>query len=187
MLLHGAPGVGKTTTAEGIAELFKKPLFQITCGDLGTTAREVEVELEKNFALASRWGCILLLDEADVFLSARNRMDFVRNGLVAAFLRVLEYYTGILFLTTNRIGDFDEAFASRVHVSLYYPELDEQKTIRVFELNLDLIQDRFKQQGREIRYDSSSIQDFARQHFLKHRFSRWNGRQSRNLCQTALA
>ncbi|CEI60116.1 unnamed protein product [Fusarium venenatum] len=177
MLLHGAPGVGKTTTAEGIAELFKKPLFQITCGDLGTTAREVEVELEKNFALASRWGCILLLDEADVFLSARNRMDFVRNGLVA----------GILFLTTNRIGDFDEAFASRVHVSLYYPELDEQKTIRVFELNLDLIQDRFKQQGREIRYDSSSIQDFARQHFLKHRFSRWNGRQSRNLYCSGLA
>ncbi|XEV04591.1 hypothetical protein FSHL1_009878 [Fusarium sambucinum] len=187
MLLHGAPGVGKTTTAEGIAELFKKPLFQITCGDLGTTAREVEEELEKNFALASRWGCILLLDEADVFLSARDRMDFVRNGLVAVFLRVLEYYTGILFLTTNRIGDFDEAFASRVHMSLYYPELDEQKTIRVFELNLDLIQDRFNKQGREIRYDASSIQDFARQHFLKHKFSRWNGRQIRNLCQTALA
>lgn len=52
-------------------------------GDLGTTAKEVEVELEKNFALASRWGCILLLDEADVFLSARERTDFIRNGLVA--------------------------------------------------------------------------------------------------------
>lgn len=66
ILLHGAPGVGKTTTAEGVAELFQKPLFQITCGDLGNTARDVERELEKNFALASRWGCILLLDEADV-------------------------------------------------------------------------------------------------------------------------
>ncbi|QPC69301.1 hypothetical protein HYE68_000053 [Fusarium pseudograminearum] len=187
LLLHGAPGVGKTTTAEGIAELFKKPLFQITCGDLGSTAREVEEELERNFALASRWGCILLLDEADVFLSARDRMDFVRNGLVAVFLRVLEYYTGILFLTTNRIGDFDEAFASRVHMSLYYPELDEEKTIRVFELNLELIRDRFKQQGRDIEYDDSSIEDFAREHYLQHKFGRWNGRQIRNLCQTALA
>ncbi|UZP36826.1 hypothetical protein NXS19_004642 [Fusarium pseudograminearum] len=187
LLLHGAPGVGKTTTAEGIAELFKKPLFQITCGDLGSTAREVEEELERNFALASRWGCILLLDEADVFLSARDRMDFVRNGLVAVFLRVLEYYTGILFLTTNRIGDFDEAFASRVHMSLYYPELDEQKTLRVFELNLELIRDRFKQQGRDIEYDDSSIEHFAREHYLQHKFGRWNGRQIRNLCQTALA
>lgn len=79
----------------------KKPLFQITCGrassnrqnwqlltesnagDLGTTANEVQAELEKNFTLASRWGCILLLDEADVFLAQRERKDFTRNGLVA--------------------------------------------------------------------------------------------------------
>ncbi|KAK1993593.1 hypothetical protein LX36DRAFT_752254 [Colletotrichum falcatum] len=187
MLLHGAPGVGKTTTAEGIAELFRKPLFQITCGDLGTTAKEVEAELEKNFALASRWGCILLLDEADVFLSARERMDFNRNGLVAVFLRVLEYYAGILFLTTNRIGDFDEAFASRIHMSLYYPELDEQKTLRVFRLNLDLIEQRFQKQGRTIIIDPSSIEDFALHHFHEHRYNRWNGRQIRNACQTALA
>ncbi|KAI0550444.1 hypothetical protein F4679DRAFT_542410 [Xylaria curta] len=187
LLLHGAPGVGKTTTAEGIAELFEKPLFQITCGDLGTTAREVEQELEKNFALASRWGCILLLDEADVFLSARERKDFERNGLVAVFLRVLEYYTGILFLTTNRIGDFDEAFASRIHMSLYYPELDEAKTKKVFKLNLDLIQERFNKQGRRIMYDASSIEDFATKHFSEHPYSRWNGRQIRNACQTALA
>ncbi|KAH5240557.1 hypothetical protein HBI71_216040 [Parastagonospora nodorum] len=90
LLLHGAPGVGKTTTAEGVAEKFQKPLFQITCGDLGNTARDVEGELEKNFSLASRWGCILLLDEADVFLSARERKDFERNGLVAG--KCLEVY-----------------------------------------------------------------------------------------------
>ncbi|RTE72687.1 hypothetical protein BHE90_012906 [Fusarium euwallaceae] len=83
--------------------------------------------LRRIFALASRWGCILFLGEADIFLSARELMDFKRNGLVAV-LRVLEYYTGILFPTTNRIDDFDEAFASRVHMSLYYPKLDEEKT-----------------------------------------------------------
>ncbi|GJC94819.1 AAA family ATPase [Colletotrichum higginsianum] len=156
-------------------------------GDLGTTAKEVETELEKNFALASRWGCILLLDEADVFLSARERMDFTRNGLVAVFLRVLEYYAGILFLTTNRIGDFDEAFASRIHMSLYYPELDEQKTLKVFRLNLELIEQRFQKQGRTIIFDPSSIEDFAQQHFREHKYNRWNGRQIRNACQTALA
>ncbi|KAF4808403.1 ATPase family AAA domain-containing protein 3B [Colletotrichum siamense] len=187
MLLHGAPGVGKTTTAEGVSELFRKPLFQITCGDLGTTAREVEAELEKSFALASRWGCILLLDEADVFLSTRERNDFTRNGLVAVFLRVLEYYTGILFLTTNRIGDLDEAFASRIHMSLHYPELDEQKTLKVFELHLDLIKDRFKRQGRLVTFDPSSINNFASRHFHEQPYNRWNGRQIRNACQTALA
>jgi hypothetical protein len=102
-------------------------------------------------------------------------------------LRVLEYYAGILFLTTNRIGDFDEAFASRIHMSLYYPALDEAKTKKIFTLNLDLIQQRFNHQARKITYDASSIESFAGQHFQKHKSNRWNGRQIRNLCQTALA
>jgi hypothetical protein len=147
----------------------------------------VEAQLEKNFALASRWGCILLLDEADVFLAARERKDFIRNGLVSVFLRVLEYYTGVLFLTTNRIGDFDEAFASRIHMSLYYPELDEDKTVNVFKLNLDLIQKRFEEQHRKLIFDPSTIENFAQQHYRQHKSARWNGRQIRNLCRTALA
>ncbi|KAH7309739.1 hypothetical protein B0I35DRAFT_397843 [Stachybotrys elegans] len=187
LLLHGAPGVGKTSTAEGVAELFKKPLFQITCGDLGTTEEEVEKALETNFALASRWDCILLLDEADVFLAARTKLDFKRNALVAVFLRVMEYYTGILFLTTNRIGDFDEAFTSRIHISLYYPELDHDKTVRVFQLNMHMIQERFARKGRKIVIDEMGIGGFASQHFTAHPHARWNGRQIRNACQTALA
>ncbi|KAJ2895303.1 hypothetical protein MKZ38_006713 [Zalerion maritima] len=173
--------------AEGVAEMFKKPLFQITCGDLGTTAREVEKALETNFTLANRWDCILLLDEADVFLAARTKEDFKRNGLVAAFLRVMEYYAGILFLTTNRIGDFDEAFRSRIHISLYYPELSNSKTVEVFKINMDMIAERFIRRGRRIKIDEAGIAVFASQHFDNHPQGRWNGRQVRNACQTALA
>lgn len=54
-----------------------------TVGDLGTTATDVEKALETSFNLASRWDCVLLLDEADVFLAERSRMDFTRNGLVS--------------------------------------------------------------------------------------------------------
>ncbi|KAJ0420213.1 hypothetical protein BJY00DRAFT_301637 [Aspergillus carlsbadensis] len=187
ILLHGAPGVGKTTTAEGVAELFGKPLFQITCGDLGTTAQEVEDALETNFALASRWGCILLLDEADVFLSKRTPHDFIRNGLVSVFLRVLEYYAGILFLTTNRIGDFDEAFTSRIHISLHYPQLTLQATREIFELNIRLMQQRFAKKERPLQVDDTEILQYAGQYWNQHKTMRWNGRQIRNACQTALA
>lgn len=55
-------------------------------------------------------------------------------------------------------------------MSLYYPQLDEQNTIRVFELNLDVIRDRLKQKRQEIRYNASFIKDFVRQHYLKHKF-----------------
>ncbi|KAI4604109.1 hypothetical protein KJ359_000237 [Pestalotiopsis sp. 9143b] len=155
--------------------------------DLGTTPAEVQTELEKNFSLASRWGCVLLLDEADVFLAQRERKDLTRNALVAIFLHILEYYTGILFLTTNRVGDFDEAFASRIHMSLHYPALNAEKTKKVFELNLDLIKERMKQQNLILTIDEDAILDFAEAHYKGHRYGRWNGRQIRNACQTALA
>lgn len=187
ILLHGAPGVGKTTTAEGIAQVFNRPLFPITCGDLGTDAASVEAALERHFALANRWGCVLLLDEADVFLAERSPQDFVRNSLVAVFLRVLEYYAGILFLTTNRIGDFDEAFSSRIHVSLYYPPLKLKPTLRIFKLNLGIIQQRIEGRGVSIDIREPDILHFAERYWRKNKKMRWNGRQIRNACQTALA
>ena len=100
---------------------------------------------------------------------------------------MLEYYAGVLFLTTNRVGDFDEAFTSRIHVSLYYPELDSDKTVSVFKLNLELIEERFRHKNRRIEIDNFSIGDFASKHYTKHPDARWNGRQIRNACHTALA
>ncbi|KAG6361194.1 hypothetical protein INS49_009418 [Diaporthe citri] len=177
----------RTRKWEGIAEMFKKPLFTITCGDLGSTAREVEQALDLNFNLANRWGCILLLDEADVFLASRNETDFERNGLVAVFLRVLEYYAGILFLTTNRVGVIDEAFRSRIHISLYYPPLGYDETRAVFQLNLKLIEHRFKNEKRNIKIERNEILDYSLEYFRTNDKARWNGRQIRNACQTALA
>lgn len=55
ILLHGAPGVGKTATAEAVALLYKRPLFLITCGDLGTTPESVEGGLKQIFRLANLW------------------------------------------------------------------------------------------------------------------------------------
>ncbi|KAK0631215.1 hypothetical protein B0T14DRAFT_559036 [Immersiella caudata] len=187
ILLHGAPGVGKTSTAECVASYFDKPLFQITCGDLGVFAGDVESALEKHFALASRWGCILLLDEADVFLSARSPTDHLRNSLVSVFLRVLEYYVGCLFLTTNRVGDFDEAFASRIHMSLYYPPLSLESTQRVFGLNLNRIEKRLQSKDVKLDVDRVAIGGFTASYWHEYPRARWNGRQIRNACQTALA
>lgn len=102
---------------------------------------------------------------------------------------MLEYYTGVLFLTTNRIGDFDEAFASRIHISLYYPPLDLKSTRSIFNLNLDMIEGRFQDssQKRNIKIDRTEILDFATTYFNSQNEAKWNGRQIRNACHTALA
>ncbi|KAI9773325.1 MAG: hypothetical protein M1840_007540 [Geoglossum simile] len=164
ILLHGAPGVGKTSTA----------------GDIGYDTDQVERNLAKHFTLAHKWGCVMLLDEADVFLTKRNKEDLRRNGLVSVFLRVLEYYSGILFLTTNRVGTFDDAFKSRVHLSLYYPALDEASTTKVWEMNLA----RTIKNKKEFRVEEGQILRFAKANFEE---LSWNGRQIKNAFQTAIA
>ncbi|CAG8416467.1 unnamed protein product [Penicillium salamii] len=132
LLLHGGPGTGKTLTAESVAELTRRPLYRVTCGDIGTNAEEVERYLESVLYLGTIWQCVVLLDEADVFLEERTQQDLQRNALVSVFLRVLEYYSGILILTSNRIGTFDEAFKSRVQLTLHYPDLDESSRRRIW-------------------------------------------------------
>jgi ATPase family associated with various cellular activities (AAA) len=123
MLLSGPPGVGKTLTAEAVAEHMHCPLHSITSGDLGSTPGEVERNLTSMLALVARWNAVLLIDECDVFLEARASRDLERNKMVSIFLRTLEYYEGIMFMTTNRADNIDAAFQSRIHVSIEYPEL----------------------------------------------------------------
>jgi SpoVK/Ycf46/Vps4 family AAA+-type ATPase len=115
-LLLGSPGLGKTLTAEAIAEAAHLPLFTISSGYLGQKAAEINQNLHIFLELATRWKAVLLLDEADVFLSKRSTGDLERNSIVSVFLRELEYYTGILILTTNRAHTIDEAFQSKLHL-----------------------------------------------------------------------
>jgi hypothetical protein len=123
VVLHGPPGVGKTLTAESIADLLQCPLYAVSAGELGTNTQHLEANLNGIMDMTHSWGAILLLDEADVFLEQRQAQDIHRNALVSVFLRVLEYYQGILFLTTNRVNTFDEAFQSRIHMGIRYEEL----------------------------------------------------------------
>lgn len=91
-LLSGPPGVGKTLTAEGVAEALKVPLYVLSAGDLGTNAVGVEEKLKDVLSIVPKWGAVLLLDEADVFMETRNTADLAKNELVSIFLRLLEYY-----------------------------------------------------------------------------------------------
>jgi len=130
-LLSGSPGCGKTLTAEAVAEVTRRPLYVVSAGELGTEPSILDQRLSRILELAHMWDAVLLLDEADVFLQQRSGTDVNRHALVSIFLRQLEYYQGILILTTNMIDYFDAAFESRIHFSILYPDLDfeSRKTI----------------------------------------------------------
>eukprot|EP00741_Cyanophora_paradoxa_P017280 tig00020961_g16690.t1 len=125
-LLHGAPGTGKTLTAEAISELLHRPLYSVSVGELGTTTSELEQRLREILEVAQAWNAVILIDEADIFLERRTLTDVKRNAMVGIFLRLLEYHQGVLFLTTNRVSAFDQAFHSRISVALKYAPLDAE-------------------------------------------------------------
>ena len=125
-LLHGDPGTGKTLTAEAIAELLHRPLYSISVGELGVNTDYLESQLRKILDLSQIWDAVLLIDEADIFLEKRTSGDILRNSMVSVFLRLLEYHQGVLFLTTNRVKEFDPAFHSRISIALKYSKLSKE-------------------------------------------------------------
>lgn len=112
-LLSGPPGVGKTLTVEAIAEIAQRPLYSINSGELGINAAEIDSKLGQALQVAEIWEAVVLLDEADVFMFERSRSDLEHNAVVSVFLKRLEYYRGILLLTTNRVDTMDAAFESK--------------------------------------------------------------------------
>eukprot|EP00834_Sanchytrium_tribonematis_P007667 NODE_731_length_4356_cov_0.328870.p1 type:complete len:645 gc:universal NODE_731_length_4356_cov_0.328870:2750-816(-) len=131
-LLHGPAGVGKTLTAEAIAEVLHKPLYYVTMGELGTDPTTMEQRLAEILELCSGWNALTLIDEADVFLEKRDSNDILKNAMTCVMLRLLEYHPGILFLTTNRVTEFDPALESRVTVALKYTSLTPQARSQVW-------------------------------------------------------
>lgn len=93
----------------------------------------------------------------------------VADTCSTVFLRILEYYPGILFLTTNRVGSFDDAFRSRLHLTLYYPKLDRKQTLQIFEMNIRRVRDlnskREEAGQRSIQVHDDKILKFAKKHF----------------------
>ncbi|KAF2732216.1 hypothetical protein EJ04DRAFT_514069 [Polyplosphaeria fusca] len=180
IVLHGPPGVGKTLTAESIAEYLKAPLYAVSAGELGTSSRQLDMELQKIMEMAHCWGAILLLDEADVFLEQRAANDVHRNALVSVFLRLLEYYQGILFLTTNRVNTFDEAFQSRIHMPIRYENLPHRARKEIWQSYIGRVRDKMATLG-----NGKEGPEFTSQQFEELAKRNLNGRQIKNACSTA--
>lgn len=102
------------------------------------------------------------------------------------FLRALEYYSGILFLTTNKVGKFDEAFVSRIHQAIEYPALDRPTTCSIWQVNLR----KLKEKRSDVVFNEGDLLNYAGIAWdtqMSRRRVTWNGRQIRNAFQTAVA
>lgn len=101
------------------------------------------------------------------------------------FLRALEHYNGVLFLTTNRVSLMDGAFVSRIHLSLYYPPLDSFQIRQIFADNivrLCQMEESEMNEEHKIKIDRRDIMSWV---YDDLRPGDWNGREIRNAFQNA--
>ncbi|KAG1873648.1 P-loop containing nucleoside triphosphate hydrolase protein [Suillus subalutaceus] len=115
-----------------------RPLYIVSSPELSTEPSKLESNLSEILKLATAWDAVVLIDEADVFLEQRSLHDLERNALVSVALKVFEYHRGVLFLTTNRIKTFDDAFLSRFSIAIKYPELDASARLTIWQKFFEL-------------------------------------------------
>ena len=168
-LCYGPPGTGKTLTAEALSETLQCPMWSLSVFELGTTPGDLERMLENVFDVAALWGAILLLDEADVYLERRSSKDLTRNAMTGVFLRCLEYYRGVLFLTTNRDYAFDEAICSRITMFLCYEKHTEHQRNTIWTTMLHRV----------------GLKDFTNEDLTQFSKPEFNGREIRKIVKTA--
>ena len=135
ILLAGKPGLGKTLSAEVFSECSERPLYRVQCSQLGIDSDTIESELAVVFRRARRWGAVILLDEADLYIGERGT-DMQRNAIVCVFLRVLETSDGVMFLTTNLPETVDDAIASRCIARIDVKHPNREALLEIWEVLL---------------------------------------------------
>ncbi|KAF6815636.1 AAA family ATPase [Colletotrichum musicola] len=164
-LFSGESGVGKTLTAEAVAELSERPLLSVGPGDLGAELKEVDDQLKKWLTLASAWRCVLLIDECDVFLRKREHTSLANNSLVSIFLRRLEYFNGVAILTTNRPANIDNAFMSRIHFKFHFDGLGSTERMELWKTfvgeGVDLNEERLAALAQELELNGREIRNMV--------------------------
>lgn len=135
--------------------------------ELSHDSKTLKDQLSHISQLAHHWKALVLLNEADVFVQARF-IDSHQNARVSVFLRKLEYNQEIMFLTINRVRDFDDAIQSRITLAVRYDSLslDTRKQVWVSFLKKAVTA------NGATKYDPKDLDGLARKNL--------NGRQVRS-------
>ncbi|KAJ0421730.1 P-loop containing nucleoside triphosphate hydrolase protein [Aspergillus carlsbadensis] len=176
ILLHGSSGTGKTFTAESLAELVEKPLYRLTCADFGTEPKEAERCLRSAFYFGKRWGCIILLEDMDIFLEEDTSRDVRHNALLAVILHALESYSDTVILTARQTNRLNEAFRSRIRLIFHYRNPDRSQRLRIWQNFIGQVKE-----VDQLKIDHERIDP----HFDELAEIMMNGRQIRDTITTA--
>ncbi len=142
IIFYGPPGTGKTLTAHSLAKSLKKRVLSFDCSKIlsmyvGESEKNVRriFDTYKELTQKTKTEPILLLNEADQFLSARSSgggssADQMHNQMQNIFLEQIENFNGILIATTNLLENIDAAFSRRFNYKIEFKRPNrEQRAI----------------------------------------------------------
>jgi SpoVK/Ycf46/Vps4 family AAA+-type ATPase len=134
---YGAPGTGKTLTAEAFAGSLSQPIIKLGIAEIESKFMgETSKNIQAVFKAASEANAVLFFDEADTLLGKRlssvtQGIDNEVNAMRSTLLIELERFNGIAIFATNFAKNYDEAFRSRIshHIHFDLPDIDARKNL----------------------------------------------------------
>ncbi|HIQ26917.1 MAG TPA: AAA family ATPase [Sulfurovum sp.] len=148
IIFYGAAGTGKTMTAMSLAKTLKRPILSFDCSKIlsmyvGESEKNVRKIFDdfKELSKKAKVDPILLLNEADQFLSSRSEgagssADKMHNQMQNIFLEQIEKFEGILIATTNLLGNIDKAFSRRFNHKIEFKKPGKKQRLRLWQFML---------------------------------------------------
>ena len=147
MLYYGAPGTGKTLTANAVAYTLKRDLITFDCSKIlsmwvGEAEKNTRMIFDRYGELSRGMSKppVLLLNEADQFLhrrtSARGAADHSYNQMQNIFLEQIEKFDGILIATTNLAENMDTAFSRRFHYKIEFKRPGPHERLKLWRVHM---------------------------------------------------
>jgi SpoVK/Ycf46/Vps4 family AAA+-type ATPase len=148
IIFYGPPGTGKTLTAHSLSRSLKRQVLSFDCSKiLSMYVGESEKNVRKIFdtyadlTKQTKTEPILLLNEADQFLSSRSQgsgtsADQMHNQMQNIFLEQIEKFQGILIATTNLLENIDQAFSRRFNYKIEFKKPDKAQRLKLWKMML---------------------------------------------------
>ncbi|EDP8397113.1 ATP-binding protein, partial [Campylobacter jejuni] len=144
IIFYGPAGTGKTMSALAMAKSMKKSVLSFDCSKIlskwvGESEQNVRkiFDTYKNIVQTCKQSPILLLNEADQFLSTRvdgsSGSDKMHNQMQNIFLEQIERFSGVIIATTNFLESLDSAFSRRFDYKIEFKKPDFKDRLKIWE------------------------------------------------------
>jgi len=175
ILLHGEPGTGKTETVYQLAKFSGRNIFKVDISEtksmwFGESQKLVKKIFTdyREFKETEKKCPILLFNEADAVIGKRkaagsSNVADTENAIQNILLEELENFDGILFATTNLIGNLDSAFERRFLYKINFEKPETRVASKIWQSKMPFLSEEESMKlASQFNFSGGEIENIAR-------------------------